>query len=123
MSREELLLKVLNDSARLLASQEKMDQQSIDLLVEGVGEHLLNTGTELLHFENLYVQVSFSDAEVLSFLIDNGAGRVLDVERHTDPLKAALKKNRREGLKRLIRDVEQQPSMGNLLQRMVFSKN
>ena len=123
MGREELKLKILNGSAKLIARQNNADKNDINLLVEGVMEHMLDSGTELLHFENLYVQINFEEASILSFLIDDGEGRVLDLERYTRVFDTRLNVNRKEGLKRLMADLSINDSETNYLSRMVFSKS
>ena len=123
MRREELKLKILNGSARLIARQDNADEKDISLLIEGVMEHMLATGTELLHFDNLYVQINFEEAIILSFLIDDGEGRVLDLERYTRVFDTRLNTNRLEGLKRLMVDLSIDKPETNYLNRMVFSKN
>lgn len=123
MGREELKLKVLNGSARLIAQNKQLEEKDINLLIEGVMDHMMETGTELLHFDNLYVQINFEDATVLSFLIDNGAGRVLDLSGYTGIFSKSLSKNRKEGLRRLLSDLSDDKRESNYLNQIVFSKN
>ena len=123
MGREELKLKTLNGSARLIAQQNKVEEKDINLLVEGVMDHMMETGTELLHFDNLYVQINFENAAILSFLIDDGEGRVLDLDRYTRVFYNKLSEKRKEGLRRLMSDLSIDKREINYLNRMAFSKN
>ncbi len=123
MGREELKLNILNGSARLIARQNKVEEKDINLLVEGVMDHMMETGSELLHFDNLYVQVNFEEAAVLSFLIDDGEGRVLDLDRYTGVFDNKLSEKRKEGLRRLISDLSIDKRETNYLNRIAFSKN
>ena len=123
MGREELKLKTLNGSARLIAQQNKVEEKDINLLVEGVMDHMMETGTELLHFDNLYVQINFEEAAILSFLIDDGEGRVLDLDRYTRVFYNKLSEKRKEGLRRLMSDLSIDKREINYLNRMAFSKN
>jgi hypothetical protein len=123
MMNDEMILKVLNGSARMIAQQEQAAKKDIQQLVSAVKHYMMDRGTDLIHYDNLYVQISFTEATVLSFLIDNGAGRVLDLESYTDEFKADLRKKQRVGLKRLIKDVSDDKGNAVLLPGMVFSKN
>ncbi len=123
MGREELKLNILNGSARLIARQNKVEEKDINLLVEGVMDHMMETGSELLHFDNLYVQVNFEEAAVLSFLIDDGEGRILDLDRYTGVFDNKLSEKRKEGLRRLMSDLSIDKRETNYLNRIAFSKN
>ena len=123
MGREELKLKILNGSARLIALQKKVEEKDINLLMEGVMDHMMETGTELLHFDNLYVQINFEEAAILSFLIDDGEGRILDLDRYTRVFSNKLSEKRKEGLRRLISDLSIDKQETNYLKRIVFSRN
>lgn len=123
MGREELKLKILNGSARLIARQDKVEEKDINLLIEGVMDHMMETATELLHFDNLYVQINFEEAAILSFLIDDGEGRVLDLDRYTGVFDNKLSEKRKEGLSRLMSDLSIDKREINYMRRMVFSKN
>ena len=123
MGREELKLKILNGSARLIAGQEQLEEKDVKLLIEGVMEHMMETGTELLHFDNLYVQVNFEEATILSFLIDDGQGRMLDLERFTTSFVDKIEQNRKKGLRRLVADISVRDEHGRFPGTMIFSKN
>lgn len=123
MGREELKLKILNGSARLIAQQNKVEAKDINLLIEGVMDHMMETGTKLLHFDNLYVQINFEEATILSFLIDDGEGRVLDLDRYTGVFDNKLSEKRKEGFRRLMSDLSIDKRETNYLRRIVFSKN
>ena len=123
MGREELKLRILNGSARLIARQKHLDEKDVKLLVEGVMEHMMDTGTDRLHFDNLYVQVNFEEASILSFLIDDGEGRLLDLDRFTTTFAKRLDQNRKRGLQKLVTDVSVSNENKGFPGKMMFSKN
>lgn len=120
---ENIRLKVLNGTAKLIAWQRNIDQPDIDMLVEGVMDYLLGSGCNLIDQENLHVRISFDQAEVFTFFIDNGAGRIIDLKKHTTAFKKRLSKNRTAGLKRLIPVIVEETHVEKDLPKIVFGKN
>ncbi|MEJ2594845.1 MAG: hypothetical protein P8100_06895 [bacterium] len=123
MGRDELVLKVLNGAAKNMAGKPAAEETEILRLVKGVMNYMMETGTELLHLDNLYVQISFWDGTVMSFLIDDGTGRVKDLEDYTDEFEVKLTEKKKSGLGKLIGEVSGTSLPGFSLNKLVFSKN
>ncbi len=123
MSRDKLVLRVLNGAAKNMASNPVAEETEIMRLVKGVMQYMMETGTELLQLDNLYVQISFWDGIVMSFLVDDGAGRVKDLDDYTADFTRKLKEKKRSGLSKLIGEVSESPVSGFSLSKEVFSKN
>ena len=123
MGRNELKLYVLNGTAKMLAGKAHSEEHEFKLLVRGVMEYMLENGSELIQLDNLYVQVSFAEGIVMSFLIDDGAGRIRDLERFAGEFESNLEKNRKSGIRRLLNDLSGTASPAPLTGMITFSSN
>lgn len=120
---ENLKLKVLNGNAKLLAQQGELELVDIDILVEGVMDHILTTGTTAIDFENLQVRVCFIEGSIKEFNISNGFGTTVDIQQYAGKFKKALILNRRKGLQRLTKEILDHDTTSKQQGLMVFGKN
>ena len=74
----ELKLQVLNGTARLIAMNIEKADKEIDLLIDGVMEYMLSSGSSSIESENLAVSIDFTQAKIEQFQITDGVGGVVD---------------------------------------------
>jgi hypothetical protein len=84
---------------------------------------MLENDKELLQLDNLYVQISVEEGTVMSFLVDDGHGRILDLARFTLSHQERLLQKRKEKLKKMMVNLSSGKEIRSTFKNVQFSRN
>lgn len=120
---EETKLKLLNGTARLIATGEYVPDAEIRLLIESVMDYMLSTGNSFIRTEYLQVDIDFIEAKIKKFRVSNDEGKKIDLKKYTQKFTNQLIRNQKEGMKRLYSDLFDQKNRANTQKVLIFGRN